>query len=232
MRETRTFDHTVELRTDGEEEKIVGTAIVFYDEGDEGTEFILWDDRGKYEGGVLMKERIMPSAMAGRMKDDIRALVNHDPSMLLGRSNGKTKTLRLSKDAEGLHYEIEPSKTRLHEDTMESIRRGDMSGSSFAFTIAPKGQRFKDEGDDVTVREITKFAQVFDVSAVTFPAYEATDAGVRGSDGMKEARDAFTAHREAIEAERAAEAKVIQDSLDAHNERIDELEEIISRLPY
>ncbi len=225
MRETRTFDHTVELRTDGEEERIVGTAIVFYDEGDEGTEFMLWDDRGLYEGGVKMVERIMPSAMAGRMKDDIRALVNHDPSMLLGRSNGKIKTLRLSKDSVGLHYEIEPGKTRLHEDTMESIRRGDMSGSSFAFTIAPKGQRFKDEGDDVTVREITKFAQVFDVSAVTFPAYEATDAGVRGSDGMKEARDAFTAHREAIEAERAASEAAVQERIAGYNARIDKLED-------
>lgn len=224
-RETRTFDHSVELRQDGEEEKIVGTAIVFYDEGDEGTEFTLWDDRGKYEGGVKMVERIMPSAMAGRMKDDIRALVNHDPSLLLGRSNGKTETLRLSKDSVGLHYEIQPGSTRVHEDTRESIRRGDMTGSSFAFTIAPKGQRFKDQGDDTTVREITKFEQVFDVSPVTYPAYQGTDAGLRGSDGIKEARDAFTAHRDAIEAERAAEAKAIQDRLAEQNARIDRLEE-------
>lgn len=224
MRETRTFDHTVELRTDSEEEKIHGTAIVFYDDTPD-TEFVLWDDRGKYDGGVKMIERIMPSAMSGRMKDDIRALVNHDPSMLLGRSNGKTKTLRLSKDTEGLHYEIQPGATRVHEDARESIRRGDMTGSSFAFTIAPKGQRFKDEGDDVTVREITKFEQVFDVGPVTYPAYEATDAGVRGADGIKEARDAFTAHRDAIEADRAAEAKAIQDRLDEQNARIDKLEE-------
>jgi len=222
--ETRNYDHTVELRADGEAERIHGTAIVFYDQTPD-TEFVLWDDRGQYEGGVKMVERIMPSAMAGRMKDDIRALVNHDPSLLLGRSNGKTKTLRLSKDDDGLHYEIEPSKTRLHEDTIESIRRGDMTGSSFAFTIAPKGQRFKDEGDDVTVREITKFAKVFDVSPVTFPAYQGTDAGVRDADAVKEARDAFTAHRDAVEAEAAAQAKAVEERIAGMNLRIDKLEE-------
>ena len=223
--ERRTFDETVELRGtgEGEDPKIVGTAIVFYD-GTPGTEFELWDDRGLYEGGQRMVERIDAKAVTqATMRDDVRALFNHEPSLLLGRSNKTTKTLRMSKDSDGLHDTIEPGDTQAGRDTMEHIRRGDVSGSSFAFTIAAKGQKFEDDGDTV-VRTITKLQQLFDVGPVTYPAYESTEAGVRASSDMKEARDAFKSHREAIEAERAEAADALAATHKGYSDRIDKLD--------
>lgn len=223
--ERRTFDETVELRGtgEGETEKIVGTAIVFYD-GTERTEFTLWDDRGKYEGGQRMVERIDAKAVTqNTLRDDVRGLFNHDPSLLLGRSNKTTKTLRMNKDADGLHYEIEPGDTQVGRDTMEHIRRGDVSGSSFAFSIAAKGQKFEEDGD-TAIRTITKLERLYDVGPVTYPAYQSTEAGVRASSDMQEARDAFKSHREAIEAERATAAEELAVTHKGYADRIDALE--------
>jgi hypothetical protein len=142
---------------------------------------------------------------------------------LLGRSNKTTKTLRMSKDADGLHYEIEPGDTQAGRDTMEHIRRGDVSGSSFAFTIAAKGQMFEEDGD-TAIRTITKLERLYDVGPVTYPAYESTDAGVRASSDMKEARDAFTSHRAAIEADRAEAADALAATHKGYADRIDKLE--------
>lgn len=187
--ERRHLPARVHLRADEDgTERIVGTAIVFYD-GTPDTEFVLWDDRGKYDGGVKMVERIMPSAVSGRMKDDVRGLFNHDPTQVLGRS---PKTLKLSRDEKGLHYSIDPGETTVAANVREHLRREDVTGSSFSFTLEPKGQRFKEE-DDIHIREITKLSQLFDVGPVTYPAYEATQAGVRGASDLAEAREMFAA---------------------------------------
>src|SRR5688572_16918348 len=73
---------------------------------------------------------------------DARALFNHDPNMLLGRAGAGT--LRLSTDARGLRYEIDIPDTTVGRDVATSIARGDLAGSSFAFSINGKaGQRFE-----------------------------------------------------------------------------------------
>jgi HK97 family phage prohead protease len=207
--EKRFLTHRVELRGEGEEERIVGTASVTYD-GTPDTEYELWDDRAM--GGVRMVERIMPDAFAGRMKDDVRALFNHDPSQLLGRT--ASKTLKLRKDDDGLHYEISPGNTTVAADVREHLRRGDITGSSFAFTVSQKGQRFKEDGD-TQIREITKVEALFDVGPVTYPAYEGTAAGVRDGADLEQARNAFVAQQ--------AEQEQIQAAHERYDARCREL---------
>ena len=146
-----------------------GYAAVFYRQGNKGTQFDLWS------GSV---ERIMPTAFdrAVAEGDDVRALFNHDPNQLLGRS---PDTLRLSVDKRGLKYEIDLPDTSTGRDVGVSLARGDLSGSSFAFQV--EEETWRQEKKDLEVREV-KSVRLFDVGPVTFPAYKATTSGVRGEE--------------------------------------------------
>ena len=156
-----------EIRLDesGKEPRLVGYASVFYN-GTAKTEFRLWED---------MVERIMPGAFDKTLKagDDVRALFNHDPSLILGRTTAGT--VELETDKRGLRYSIELGSTTVAEDVIKHIRRGDVSGSSFGFEVTDVEHRMEDKVD---IREITG-VKLFDVGPVTFPAYEGTDVNVR-----------------------------------------------------
>jgi uncharacterized protein len=168
----------LEKRADGKP-MICGYASVFYREDDPGTEYALWDD---------LAERIMPGAFDRAMKeDDCRALVNHEPSALLGRT--ASGTLRLAIDQTGLRYEIDPPDTQAARDVMESIKRGDMTGSSFTFVA--RDVTWREQGDRI-IREI-RDVQLYDVGPVTFPAYGSTTAGLRSLGEPEEARRAMEA---------------------------------------
>jgi HK97 family phage prohead protease len=103
---------------------------------------------------------------------DLRALWNHDSSMPLGRISAGT--LQIRKDARGLVAEIDPPNHA--ESQVEAIRRGDVTGMSFAFQALEDDWRM--DGDTV-IREVTDMA-MSEVSAVTFPAYPQTDISVVG----------------------------------------------------
>lgn len=119
-------------------------------------------------------EQVAPGAFAKTIQEsDIRALFNHDPNFVLGRN--KAKTLELSEDSKGLLYRIKPPDTQWARDLMETMRRGDVSQSSFGFRTMKDAW---DQGADPVLRTLQE-VRLFDVSPVTFPAYEDTDAGVR-----------------------------------------------------
>ena len=128
-----------------------------------------------------MIEIVKPGAFDDCLDNDVRALVNHNPEKILGRT--KAGTLRLSVDGKGnLGYEIDPPETSYSKDLQESINRGDISQSSFAFDVAPDGQTREVKETDseyIVTRTITKFANLYDVSPVTFPAYEDTETSIR-----------------------------------------------------
>lgn len=154
----------VEQRADGKP-VIAGYAAVFYNAADPGTRFMLWDH---------CEERILPGAFDKALKDDdVRALFNHSADVVLGRSTART--LRLSVDARGLRYEIDPPDTQQARDLMESIKRGDISGSSFAFDT--RGEQYRRENGNY-IRELTDL-KLYDVGPVSFPAYTGTEAGIR-----------------------------------------------------
>jgi HK97 family phage prohead protease/HK97 family phage major capsid protein len=128
------------------------------------------------------REVIKPGAFDDVMTNDVRALINHDPNLILGRTeNG---TLELSTDERGLKYRVKLGNQQYAKDFYESVKRGDISQSSFAFTI--KEQTWNDER---TVRSVDKVRQLLDVSPVTYPAYAAATV---------QARDQQPEHNEAI----------------------------------
>jgi hypothetical protein len=159
--EQRMVETAFEVKAEGEEEKkIVGYAAVFDDPAPETWGFI---------------EKITPGAFAEAIeRSDTRALKNHNPDLLLGRT--KAGTLTLEEDEKGLFYEIDPPDTTYANDLMESMNRGDLDQSSFQFTVEKEEW---DESGDVPVRTILKVGELRDVSPVTFPWYPTTESGVR-----------------------------------------------------
>jgi len=112
------------------------------------------------------KEIIAPGAFDDVLGDDVRALINHDGNLILARTT--SGTLQLSTDEMGLRYEFTIPETSYGKDLAVSMERGDITQSSFAFTVSDDSWETID-GEDV--RTITKVARLFDVSPVTYPAY-------------------------------------------------------------
>ena len=170
---------------EGELSDIVGLAAVYYNANDPaGTQYQLWDN---------YFERVLPGAFDRAVKeDDVRALQNHDPRMLLGRS--AAGTLQLEVTSEGLAYRISPPDTQVGRDTVLLLTRGDMDGSSFAFMPSTGGVEWTEERVKVAGNEITiyvrniKAVDLYDVGPVTYPAYAGTSAGTRSPRMFLDAR--------------------------------------------
>lgn len=125
-------------------------------------------------------EKIAPGAFRDCMAQDVRALVNHDSNLLIGRS--KPGTLRMSEDNLGLRVEIDLPDTQLGRDTATSIARGDMDGMSFSFI---QDQEEWDDRTDPPQRTVTHVRDLFDVGPVSFPAYTDTSAAMRSLEASK-----------------------------------------------
>lgn len=159
--ERRAF--TAELRADGDTPKLVGYAALF---------------NVLSELMFGFREIIRPGAFTRTLSEgaDVRALWSHDPSFVLGRTTAGT--LRLEEDERGLRFEIDPPNTQWARDLLESIRRGDVTQTSFAFrTVADKWSSH----DGEPLRELLD-VDLYDVSPVAYPAYKATTVAVRAKD--------------------------------------------------
>lgn len=182
-REVRTFK-SMEIRVDrkeGESPKIIGHAAVF----NSPTTI-----RGFFGDFV---EEVAPGAFEESIgEDDIRGLFNHDPNYVLGRN--VAGTLELEEDDTGLAYEIDPPETTAGKDTLISIERGDVTGSSFGFNVIEEKWEFSDDEDKPDKRTLVK-VKLWDVSPVTFPAFDDTDVAVRKH---KERRTAYEARQAEI----------------------------------
>tara|TARA_B100000686_G_C16733607_1_gene942276 strand:- start:472 stop:1068 length:597 start_codon:yes stop_codon:yes gene_type:complete len=166
--ERRAFD-TDEFRVEGEAEErsIVGHAALF-------------DTLSADLGGF--REKIDKGAFDNADNNDVRALFNHDPNLVLGRNTAGT--LLLDEDEKGLRVKINPPDTVFANDLMKSIDRGDISQMSFGFRVK-EDEWEKGKGDEPSVRTLKK-VELFDVSPVTYPAYKQTDVGVRSLNDVAE----------------------------------------------
>lgn len=159
------------------------------------------------EGGSQFREVILPGAFdkilsRQRGKGDVVALLNHNTDLILGRSS--SGTLELSSDDKGLRYVVTPPDTQVGRDTMELVRRRDLRGSSFAFSVDTKtGERWSSD-EQGAVREIREVASLVDVSVVLTPAYPASSVAV--AQRSYEAWLATQAEPEAVAVEPAAVA--------------------------
>ncbi len=124
-------------------------------------------------------ERLDPSAFDDALTtSDVRFLLNHDPSKLLGRQS--SGTLRLERDDKGLAFEVDLPDTQDGHDVRELVRRGDLDGGSIGFL--PGSDAWTRAKDGVQVRTHTRVKQLIDASIVTFPAYAGTDVALRSLD--------------------------------------------------
>jgi HK97 family phage prohead protease/HK97 family phage major capsid protein len=142
---------TIEARSDSDEMIIEGYAALYDNETNIGP----------------FKETIARGAFDNVMDNDVRALMNHDPNYVLGRTGAGT--LELETDDTGLKYRIKLGEQQYAKDLYESVKRGDISQSSFAFTIAEQSWN-----ENRTVRSVDKIKTLLDVSPVVYPAYKDT----------------------------------------------------------
>lgn len=129
-----------------------------------------------YEIGPGMSESIAPGAFSNSLAGgDIRALTNHDTTLVLGRT--KAHTLELREDERGLWGDITINPNDGDAvNTWERVKRGDVDQCSFGFEIVTEETDFRDDGSvHWTIREVN----LFEVSVCTFPAYEATSISAR-----------------------------------------------------
>lgn len=115
---------------------------------------------------------------------DILALFNHSQDKVLARTI--SKTLALSLDEIGLSYSFDSPNNTTGNDLLESVRRGDIQHSSFAFITAPQGDSWTIDENGDERRTINKFASILDVSPVTNPAYLDTTVAQRSFEAFKQ----------------------------------------------
>ena len=113
---------------------------------------------------------IQPGAFDSVLGNDVRAFFNHDPNFLLARTS--SGTLRLSTDKKGLKYEFDVPDTTAGRDLLVSMKRGDITQSSFAFQVETDSWKDTSKGE---IRTIEKVSRLFDVSPVSIPAYPDTN---------------------------------------------------------
>lgn len=123
-------------------------------------------------------EVVAPGAFSDVLKSDpdTRALFNHDPSMVLGRSIAKT--LRMVEDGSGLKVEIDMPDVTYANDLQVLMDRGDIDQMSFAFRVAQGGDEWK-RTESGPRRTVKKIAELSDVSIVTYPAYPDSRVAMR-----------------------------------------------------
>lgn len=162
-RQLRTAATQFETREDGDALYIEGYFAVF---------------NSTYDLGWGMSESIAPGAFTDTLADDIRALVNHDTTLVLGRTSAHT--LEVRQDEHGLwgRVQINPN----DQDAMNlyaRVQRGDVNQCSIGFDIIEEETEFRDNGD---VHWTIKSTKLWEISACTFPAYEETAISARKRD--------------------------------------------------
>lgn len=176
-REQRSIHLPAEYRSEGSTRTISGYAAVFYRAGDPATEFRMFDD---------FIERIHPGAFDAALRDDdVMGLFDHRSDRVLGRRRPgvQNPTMRLSVDERGLRYEIDLPEAE--SGLGEQVARGDITGSSFGFSVmvdwgAKRGRVVWEEVDGVTVRNIHDLTLI-DVGPTVFPAYDGSTAEARSA---------------------------------------------------
>ena len=189
-KECRAYEFDIEAREDEERGRVIeGRAIVFGQAYDNGwfTEYI---DQGALDQTDLK---------------DVRLLVNHDTDMIpLARSRNNTNksTMQLTADENGLKMraDLDTERNATAKSLYSAADRGDISGMSFMFTV--DRDEWSDVDTDHPVRHIKSIRKVFELSAVTWPAYEQTSLEARS---RAETLESAKATLESVRAAKAAE---------------------------
>ena len=176
-RQLRSIPTKFETRDDGENPTIEGYFAVF---------------NSNYEIAPGMSESIAPGAFSRTLANDVRALINHDTTLVLGRT--KANTLELREDSHGLWGKITINPN--DGDAMnlyERVKRGDVDQCSFGFDLKEQDTEIRDDG---AVHWTIKDLDLFEVSCCTFPAYEQTNISARSKERDEIKQRTLSAWRE------------------------------------
>ena len=188
---TVTRAYNFELRAENNEKNgdhIVGRPIVYNSKTDLG----YFDEI--IEAGALDKANLK----------DVRFLVNHDTSMIplaRSRNNNENSTMQLTvdKDGMGIRVNLDTENNSEARNLYSAIKRGDITGMSFMFTI--DGEEWEGLETDHPTRHIKSIGQVYEVSAVTFPAYEDTEISARDKAALDSAKLALDNAKRSLESD-------------------------------
>ena len=172
--ELRAFNFEVRAEQDEQHGNILTGRPIVYDQK---------TDLGWYD------EIIEQGALADTDLRDVRFLVNHNTDMIplaRSRNNNANSTMQMSIDEEGMliRVDLDTENNSEAKNLYSAVERGDIDGMSFMFTV--DGDKWDDIDSEHPVRTITSISRVLEVSAVTFPAYEATSISARGLDSALE----------------------------------------------
>lgn len=181
LRQVRSVPSEFKTREDGETPKISGYFAVF---------------NSNYDIAPGMSESVAPGAFDNTLSGDIRALVNHDTTLVLGRTSAHT--LELRQDEHGLWGEIAVNpKDSDAMNLYERVKRGDVNQCSFGFDIRDEETTVSENGD---VHWTIKDVELFEVSCCTFPAYEQTNISARSAEREKIRERELTGWKERMKA--------------------------------
>ena len=128
-------------------------------------------------------EYIEPRAFDGVNMDKVFMLYNHNSDYVLG--NTRSGTLELTVTEVGLRFKVDLPKTAKAQEVHELVKRGDINGMSFGFTVNADNWNMQAEP---VVRKITEIGELLEISVVPFPAYEATEVDARTTEHLAECR--------------------------------------------
>lgn len=203
MSEKKIFrDFVCEVRAANDEERgnyITGQPIVFGD---------------MYDVGGMFGETIDEGALENTNLKDVRFLVNHNFSMIplaRSRNNNANSTMQLEKVQGGLNIRanLDTENNATAKELYSAVGRGDISGMSFAFLV--DGETWENLDSDYPIRHITSISSVFEVSAVTAPAYEATSIEARSDvEALENAKTLLENERQKQAEERKAKTDALE----------------------
>lgn len=190
-KEIRAFDFEVRAEENEEHGKILTGQPIVYDER---------TNLGWYD------EIIDNGALAETDLRDVRFLVNHNTDMIplaRSRNNNANSTMQMEViEGKGMsiRVDLDTENNAEAKSLYSAVERGDISGMSFMFVV--DGESWEDIDTDHPTRHVRSIRQVLEVSAVTFPAYEATSIQARGLS------DALDSARASLESERARKQEI------------------------
>lgn len=186
--ELRSFDFEIRAAKDEQNGTFIeGVPIVFDKKCDMG----------------FFEEYISRDALSKTDMKDVRFLVNHNIEMTplaRSRNNNANSTMQMEVKEDGMHIRVnlDTENNTDAKNLYSAIQRGDVSGMSFMFVV--RGDKWEKLNSDYPKRTITDIEKIFEVSAVTFPAYEDTSIKARSVSALESAR-------QELESKRAEELK-------------------------
>lgn len=189
MKEIRKFDFEVRAKRDEQHGTYLEGTPIVYD---------AWTNLGWYD------EQIQRGALDNTDLTDVRFLINHNTDMIplaRSRNNNENSTMQMTVDEGGMNIRVnlDVENNSDARSLYSAVERGDIDGMSFMFVV--DGELWEEEESEHPKRTITDIEKVFEVSAVTFPAYEQTSISARG---LADALESAKASLESVRAEKRA----------------------------